>query len=195
MVTGSLYVSGKLLTYPSPEPTLTLTSHLDQNFGSSNVSGFLVVCSLSSKIERDMLARQKIRDFKIRRPRTTNYGWTSAALVCSTGLSCALQIVAWAPESVWVPPSSLARGLAPLFPTPSLLNACHAGNTGGYTGGYTGGNTGGYTDSRLREKRRRGKQHATIVQFTKMQVFYRLSYLLINRIMNKSFSICGSNVG
>ena len=28
---GSLYVSGKLPTYPSPKPTLTLTSHLGQN--------------------------------------------------------------------------------------------------------------------------------------------------------------------
>ena len=27
----SLYVSGKLPTYPSPKPTLTLTSHLEQN--------------------------------------------------------------------------------------------------------------------------------------------------------------------
>ena len=30
---GSLYVSGKLPTYSSPRPTLTLTSHLGQNFG------------------------------------------------------------------------------------------------------------------------------------------------------------------
>ena len=30
---GSLYVSGKLPTYPSPKPTLTLTSHLGQNDG------------------------------------------------------------------------------------------------------------------------------------------------------------------
>ena len=30
---GSLYVSGKLPTYPSPKPTLTLTSHLGQNVG------------------------------------------------------------------------------------------------------------------------------------------------------------------
>ena len=30
---GSLYVSGKLSTYPSPEPTLTLTFHLGQNVG------------------------------------------------------------------------------------------------------------------------------------------------------------------
>ena len=30
---GSLYVSGKLPTYPSPKPTLTLTSHLGQNIG------------------------------------------------------------------------------------------------------------------------------------------------------------------
>ena len=29
----SLYVSGKLPTYPSPTPTLTLTSHLEQNVG------------------------------------------------------------------------------------------------------------------------------------------------------------------
>ena len=28
-----LYVSGKLSTYPSPKPTLTLTSHLGQNVG------------------------------------------------------------------------------------------------------------------------------------------------------------------
>jgi len=28
-----LYVSGKLPTYPSPKPTLTLTSHLGQNVG------------------------------------------------------------------------------------------------------------------------------------------------------------------
>ena len=28
---GSLHVSGKLPTYPSPKPTLTLTSHLGQN--------------------------------------------------------------------------------------------------------------------------------------------------------------------
>ena len=30
---GSLYVSGKLPTYSFPRPTLTLTSHLGQNFG------------------------------------------------------------------------------------------------------------------------------------------------------------------
>ena len=30
---GSLYVSGKLPTYPSPKPTLTLTCHLRQNVG------------------------------------------------------------------------------------------------------------------------------------------------------------------
>ena len=30
---GSLIVSGKPLTYPSPKPTLTLTSHLGQNVG------------------------------------------------------------------------------------------------------------------------------------------------------------------
>ena len=30
---GSLYVSGKLPTYPSPKPTSTLTSHLGQNVG------------------------------------------------------------------------------------------------------------------------------------------------------------------
>ena len=29
----ALYVSGKLPTYPSPKPTLTLTSHLRQNVG------------------------------------------------------------------------------------------------------------------------------------------------------------------
>jgi len=29
----SIWVSGKLPTYPSPEPTLTLTSHLGQNVG------------------------------------------------------------------------------------------------------------------------------------------------------------------
>ena len=30
---GLLYVSGKLLTYPSPKPILTLISHLGQNVG------------------------------------------------------------------------------------------------------------------------------------------------------------------
>ena len=30
---GSLYVSGKLPTYPSLKPTSTLTSHLGQNVG------------------------------------------------------------------------------------------------------------------------------------------------------------------
>ena len=30
---GSLYVSGKLPTYPSPKPTLTLTFHLGENVG------------------------------------------------------------------------------------------------------------------------------------------------------------------
>ena len=30
---GSLYVSGKLPTYPSPKPTLILTSHLGKNVG------------------------------------------------------------------------------------------------------------------------------------------------------------------
>ena len=30
---GSLYVSGKLPTYPSPKPTLTLSSYLGQNVG------------------------------------------------------------------------------------------------------------------------------------------------------------------
>ena len=29
----TLYVSGKLPTYPSPKPTVTLTSHLEQNIG------------------------------------------------------------------------------------------------------------------------------------------------------------------
>ena len=32
-VTDHHYVSGKLPTYPSPKPTLTLTSHLGQNVG------------------------------------------------------------------------------------------------------------------------------------------------------------------
>ena len=32
-IPGSLYVSGKLPTYPSPKPTLTLTSHLRQSVG------------------------------------------------------------------------------------------------------------------------------------------------------------------
>ena len=32
-IEGSSYVSGKLPTYPSPNPTLTLTSHLGQNVG------------------------------------------------------------------------------------------------------------------------------------------------------------------
>ena len=32
---GSLYASGKLPTYPSPKPTLTLTCHLGQNVGLS----------------------------------------------------------------------------------------------------------------------------------------------------------------
>ena len=30
-ILGSLYISGKLPTYPSPKPTLTLTSHLGKN--------------------------------------------------------------------------------------------------------------------------------------------------------------------
>ena len=30
---GSLYISGKLPTYSSPKPTLTLTSHLGKNVG------------------------------------------------------------------------------------------------------------------------------------------------------------------
>ena len=30
---GSLYISGKLPTYPSPKPTLTITSHLGKNVG------------------------------------------------------------------------------------------------------------------------------------------------------------------
>ena len=33
IVENSLFVSGKLPTYPSPNPTLTLTSHLRQNVG------------------------------------------------------------------------------------------------------------------------------------------------------------------
>ena len=32
-IQGTLYFSGKLLTYPSPKPTSTLTSHLGQNVG------------------------------------------------------------------------------------------------------------------------------------------------------------------
>ena len=32
-VWGSLYISGKLPTYPSPKQTLTLTSHVGQNVG------------------------------------------------------------------------------------------------------------------------------------------------------------------
>ena len=30
---GSFYVSGKLPTYPSPKPTLTRSSYLEQNVG------------------------------------------------------------------------------------------------------------------------------------------------------------------
>ena len=30
---GSLYISGKLPTYPSPKPTLTITAHLGKNVG------------------------------------------------------------------------------------------------------------------------------------------------------------------
>ena len=39
---ASLYVSRKLLTYPSPKPTLTLTSHLEQNvvLGEGQVGNF-----------------------------------------------------------------------------------------------------------------------------------------------------------
>ena len=33
LLLGSLFVSGKLCTYPSPKPTLTLTCHLGQNVG------------------------------------------------------------------------------------------------------------------------------------------------------------------
>ena len=33
VMAGSLYVFGKLPTYPSPKPTLTLTSRLGQNAG------------------------------------------------------------------------------------------------------------------------------------------------------------------
>ena len=41
-VLGSLYASGKLPTYPSPEPTLTLTSHLGQNFQFNSHRTFLL---------------------------------------------------------------------------------------------------------------------------------------------------------
>ena len=34
---GSIKVSGKLPTYPSPKSTLTLTSHLGQNVGLGDV--------------------------------------------------------------------------------------------------------------------------------------------------------------
>ena len=39
---GSFYVSWKLPTYPSPKPTLTLSSYLEQNvgLGEGQVSGF-----------------------------------------------------------------------------------------------------------------------------------------------------------
>ena len=36
---GSVYVSRKLPTYPSPKPTLTLSSHLGQNDGLGEVGG------------------------------------------------------------------------------------------------------------------------------------------------------------
>ena len=36
---GSLYVSGKLPTYPSPKPTLPLTCHLGKNVGSREGEG------------------------------------------------------------------------------------------------------------------------------------------------------------
>ena len=36
-IENSLYVSGKLPTYPSPKPTLTLTSHLRQNVGTERI--------------------------------------------------------------------------------------------------------------------------------------------------------------
>ena len=35
----TLYVSGKLSTYPSPKPTLTLTSQLGQNVGLGEAEG------------------------------------------------------------------------------------------------------------------------------------------------------------
>ena len=38
---GSLYISGKLPTYPSPKPTLTLTSHLKENVGGGVGGQFL----------------------------------------------------------------------------------------------------------------------------------------------------------
>ena len=41
-VLGSLCASGKLPTYPSPEPTLTLTSHLGQNFQFNSHRTFLL---------------------------------------------------------------------------------------------------------------------------------------------------------
>ena len=39
---GSFYVSGKLPTYPSPKPTLTLMSHLGQNVGLRGRGGWAV---------------------------------------------------------------------------------------------------------------------------------------------------------
>ena len=38
---GALYISGKLPTYPSPKPTLTLTSHLKENVGGGVGGQFL----------------------------------------------------------------------------------------------------------------------------------------------------------
>ena len=47
---------------------------------------------LSKIITKNSVYIRDIREFKIRRLRTTNYGWTSVVLFfCSTGLSLASQ--------------------------------------------------------------------------------------------------------
>ena len=58
---GSIQISGKLPTYPSPKPSLSLTSHLGQNVGlGEGVGGqlcycnrpFSVVCSVPRLLNR-----------------------------------------------------------------------------------------------------------------------------------------------
>ena len=46
---GSLYVSGKLPTYPSPKPAETLISHLGQNVGFLRVGAGMGRWSVSQK--------------------------------------------------------------------------------------------------------------------------------------------------
>ena len=78
-IQGTLYFSGKLLTYPFPKPTSTLTTHLGQNVGleeGGRVGGHAVSQKrITAMIHTDMPKRillEYLLNLKLQRQRNIN---------------------------------------------------------------------------------------------------------------------------